>query len=540
MSANIKATDTEAIIGVNGGNQLTISDAGVVTANSFVGLNSSNVTATGSDAARTLANRFADVINVKNFLCDDGLPVAGDGSHDDTTGIQSAINAASGKTVFLPAGTYRTTATLTTLSGAGTSMRLMGDSYQIFSGIGGTIILADHASGPVIKFQGSNQGIENITITSTTSRALASFGNNHGILVEPPDIIGGGIERFTLRSVLIFNQPYNGFISSGYTFMMSIDRLTVQSCKGHACILDCGQATGRTNKQAIGGHIITQLRTFNCNGHCLVLGTGLGSGDILSSSFGAYRCTLIDADLSPGTINPSIPYGYQGSYNSVIHGDSINMQNYAFDGASATLAGTLSVGAKHYYNSNRYIGCDGIAEIRATAAFQADDFNFINSHSTTASVMNPAITGIANGSNLVFVNWSGENPVATGTITMTSGVSYFTQITGANANFYGKTLETRILNLTNTTDNAITATRNNAAVGMQFTRTGSGATTGRIDCIGGTFQLSSDTNLVLTKTSGKSITVKSNTINMASLPTSSSTLVPGDLWNNSGVLNIIP
>ena len=43
MSANIKATNTEAIIGVNGGNQLTISDAGVVTANSFVGLNSNIV-----------------------------------------------------------------------------------------------------------------------------------------------------------------------------------------------------------------------------------------------------------------------------------------------------------------------------------------------------------------------------------------------------------------------------------------------------------------------------------------------------------------
>jgi hypothetical protein len=57
-------------------------------------VNEAQVTSTGSNAPRSLANRFADVINVKDFLCDDGSPVAGDGVHDDTTGIQAAINAA--------------------------------------------------------------------------------------------------------------------------------------------------------------------------------------------------------------------------------------------------------------------------------------------------------------------------------------------------------------------------------------------------------------------------------------------------------------
>ena len=45
MSANIKAsTDgTQTIIGVGGVDQMTVSNAGVVTANSFVGLNSNIV-----------------------------------------------------------------------------------------------------------------------------------------------------------------------------------------------------------------------------------------------------------------------------------------------------------------------------------------------------------------------------------------------------------------------------------------------------------------------------------------------------------------
>jgi hypothetical protein len=117
MSANIKAsTDgTQAIIGVGGVDQMTVSNAGVVTANSFVGAMSGNASsatalATGSTTARTLANRFADIYNVKDF------GAVGDGVADDTTAIQAAINAAQGQNgkyeLFIPAGTYRCTSQL--------------------------------------------------------------------------------------------------------------------------------------------------------------------------------------------------------------------------------------------------------------------------------------------------------------------------------------------------------------------------------------------------------------------------------------------
>jgi len=119
MSANIKAsTDgTQAIIGVGGVDQMTVNNAGVVTANSFVGLNSSSVTATGTTAPRNLQDRFADVVNAKDF------GAVGDGVTDDTAAIQAAISHWNGlpikKALYFPSGKYVTTGLTITPTSSG-------------------------------------------------------------------------------------------------------------------------------------------------------------------------------------------------------------------------------------------------------------------------------------------------------------------------------------------------------------------------------------------------------------------------------------
>jgi hypothetical protein len=65
---------------------------------------SSMVTASAANTPRSLAERFADTVNVKDF------GAKGDGKTDDTAAIQAACNT--GKSVFLPAGRYRISAML--------------------------------------------------------------------------------------------------------------------------------------------------------------------------------------------------------------------------------------------------------------------------------------------------------------------------------------------------------------------------------------------------------------------------------------------
>jgi hypothetical protein len=63
------------------------------------------VKSTGSTTARSLANRFADVVNVKDFGADNT------GTTDSTSAFNAAI--ATGKPVFVPFGTYKTDGVVT-------------------------------------------------------------------------------------------------------------------------------------------------------------------------------------------------------------------------------------------------------------------------------------------------------------------------------------------------------------------------------------------------------------------------------------------
>ena len=78
-------------------------------------LDNLDVTATGSTEPRSISDRFADTVNVKDF------GAKGDGVTDDTAAIQAAFTAAAGSDVLVPMGNYIISATV--YIPAGTTVR---------------------------------------------------------------------------------------------------------------------------------------------------------------------------------------------------------------------------------------------------------------------------------------------------------------------------------------------------------------------------------------------------------------------------------
>ena len=222
MSANIKASvdGTQAIIGVGGVDQMTVSNAGVVTANSFVGAMNSSVTATGSTTARTLANRFADVVNVKDF------GAVGNGVADDTAAINSAIATLTDyKTLFFPSGKYKVTAggilnfanlQFISVIGEGRSSVIYDSStgstagnYFVFLPSCNNITIKDLDIVGSSTARGNGVGIRMYASDSTISNIYITKTSDFGILVSNES--GGYVDRVIISNCVSYETRGDGF-----------------------------------------------------------------------------------------------------------------------------------------------------------------------------------------------------------------------------------------------------------------------------------------------------------------------------------------
>lgn len=172
----------------------------------------SAVTATGSTTARFLKDRFADVVNVKDF------GATGNGTTDDTGAIQAALNFAmpTGKEVFVPSGTYLITSSLV-IGHASTQylVRIRGQGYSSkftanFSGyvldrsasvslivegphyIDDLYIANSHASGSGINFVGFVGGRLSGLRIEAKSYGIFAWGNAFSLIISGCRILGTG------------------------------------------------------------------------------------------------------------------------------------------------------------------------------------------------------------------------------------------------------------------------------------------------------------------------------------------------------------
>jgi hypothetical protein len=218
------------------------------------------ITSTGSTTARTLANRFADVVNVKDF------GAVGDGVADDTTAIQAALNSTKSGKVFIPVGSYKTTSTLVIPSG----VILYGSGID-------TIITPGSIFSPLISTGGDLVEIRDLQILNTLTNGVTAIEIFHDFCKiigcyfanypRPIQITGAeGIvinkNTFVSSDFCIFIQDDGRNSSISQNYMLGgtgvwIDKIT-QQCEGLRIIDNTILATATSDPNSGNGIVISK------------------------------------------------------------------------------------------------------------------------------------------------------------------------------------------------------------------------------------------------------------------------------------------
>jgi hypothetical protein len=224
-------------------------------------VNEGFVTATGSTTARNLDDRFADVVNVKDF------GAVGDGVTDDTAAIQAALNFAATlivsdnnypnvkSAVYFPAGRYFVASGNSIVIKKG--VRIYGESrsstFIIHGGGGVPCITSDNAAVTNVQIQ-----IEKLSITG------AGASTTYGIYLVD------SYRDTDIREVTINNCNVNIYLKDSFTAF--IDR-----CDFHFSITDQVEIANATAVTIFncridnaGRHGIHLNRTVNNSVHTLI------------------------------------------------------------------------------------------------------------------------------------------------------------------------------------------------------------------------------------------------------------------------------
>lgn len=287
----------------------------------------------------TLREAFATVgaafVNVKS----EDYGAVGDGSNNDTSAIQSALDAASaagGGTVYFPTGTYRTTSALTvaanvSLLGAGPAASIVSlahatanvftfaASNTYFSSVSGLRILASQANtGRHIQAHSGNKlRVENCHIGSSNTNGTGVSCDTAGSILYAVNSVlevggGGGTNpgiganstalmyMFVVSCKTVFNGLYSGImfnLGAGVLLGCVIDTTGITSGTGNMVQFQASAAGGMLGMAAILGNHVTNptggtiglisLSSIASQDGVLILGNRLGTSITLPDVGGA-------------------------------------------------------------------------------------------------------------------------------------------------------------------------------------------------------------------------------------------------------------
>lgn len=288
--------------------------------------------------ATTVQTKLRESVSVKDF------GAVGDGVADDTAAIQAAINAMiplGRGTVFFPAGTYRTTATITLF---GLSVSLMGAGGEL-----STILRADFIGGAVLEINNRRNSVQNFQIDSSATRISSGGTADIGIYVDPGDVGSNRVTHCVFENISIIDQPSHGFVHLGATWDCLYSRIIVQDCGGHGFVFDNGSSFGyATNLQLPGICRMEFCESADNVGHGLLIGNNNSSANrglrFVIESCDFYRC----ADTA----------GIRKAATNVwVFGELTEINSCGINGLNQ--AGTIAVNALVYIygRSNSIRGC---------------------------------------------------------------------------------------------------------------------------------------------------------------------------------------
>jgi hypothetical protein len=245
-----------------------------------------SITATGTTTARTLADRSADIVNVKDWGAVGNSNGSIENGADDTAAIQAAVDYAKsrGAAVYFPSACYRVTDSIDCSTNNG-FYHLFGDGYgskiYLDSAVNTAAFNFSPASSgsasllPLVRVSGLNF-IPPRTATSSSNRALA-ITNNQRAVVENcyAQQYYLGVTAIDSYGIRLLRNNFSGVKASAIYSPPSDASFNVGEIIGNS-IYGCGLVTGDAAVnvgRANGGLVVARNNVESCAGAFLFSGS---------------------------------------------------------------------------------------------------------------------------------------------------------------------------------------------------------------------------------------------------------------------------